>query len=171
MAPELVFTIVSVVLVLAFGLFGGLWERQVVASNRAIVSRGPWRRAARPHCGRRVASVPPCSAVWQSGLRLCRPPGSLCRLGLFGSQSTSTVGANATTIARRRPTSGTTWSPTKEKPYNLEPFLNQHPGGRKILEDALNKPGRPSDVESLWKDNHVSWHQHNSRVQEIWKTL
>ena len=170
MAPELVFTIVSVVLVLAFGLFGGLWSvkwsPQTVQSFHValgagllvLIAVGVWLQYRRVQRFGKVDYVSAAhlalfAVLAFSAARALRRWGQTPRRLQGGDQP------------------GNYMVTYKGKPYNLEPFLNQHPGGRKILEDALNKPGRPSDVESLWKDNHVSWHQHNSRVQEIWKTL
>ena len=44
--------------------------------------------------------------------------------------------------------------------YDISSFVPQHPGGS-VINKARNK-----DLERIWKENGVSWHNNNSRVQK-----
>jgi len=57
----------------------------------------------------------------------------------------------------------------KGKNYDLEPFLENHPGGKGVIQQALEKPGRPMDLQTIWEENGVGWHMENSDVMEYLK--
>ena len=48
----------------------------------------------------------------------------------------------------------------KGNTYNISSFVPQHPGGS-VINKARNK-----DLEVIWKENGVSWHNNNPRVQK-----
>ena len=50
-------------------------------------------------------------------------------------------------------------------------FANRHPGGRVILDQALGKKGRPRDLETIWKNEGVSWHVNNENVRKALQGL
>jgi hypothetical protein len=55
------------------------------------------------------------------------------------------------------------------KNYDLEPFLKNHPGGRTVIQQALEKPGRPMELKEIWKYNGVPWHDGNANVMDYLK--
>lgn len=168
MAPEVLFTIGSFVLVLACGLFGGVWNipwsHRTVQSFHVIigitllvlVAVGLWLQYRRVKRFQKVDYIS-ASHLILFGLLAFAAAKALRHWG----DSPLTGGGQ----------SGNYMVTHKGKPYDLKPFLNQHPGGKQILEGALLKPGRPMDVESLWKQNGVSWHQHNPSVQQVFAEL
>lgn len=178
-APEVLFTIGSIVLVLACGLFGGVsnipWSHRTVQSFHVVlgitllvlVVVGLWLQYRRVKRFQKVDYIS-ASHLILFGLLAFAAAKALRRWGK------SPPGLAAGGHGKSPPglVSGQNYLVTyKGKPYDLKPFLNQHPGGKQILEDALLKPGRPMDVESLWKQNGVSWHQHNPSVQQVFAEL
>ena len=45
--------------------------------------------------------------------------------------------------------------------YNIQNFVPEHPGGS-VINKAKNK-----NLEKVWKENGVSWHNDNQRVKNI----
>lgn len=53
----------------------------------------------------------------------------------------------------------------KGNEYDISPFISKHPGGSVILR-SLGK-----DLEKVWKENGVSWHNSNPNVMKELKKL
>lgn len=49
----------------------------------------------------------------------------------------------------------------KGNKYNIQKFVPNHPGGS-VINKAKNK-----DLEKVWKENGVSWHNDSQRVKNI----
>jgi len=55
------------------------------------------------------------------------------------------------------------WTYYKGKVYNITSFADKHPGGYIILQAG------GKDLEKVWKDNNMSWHESNYLVQNTLK--
>lgn len=53
----------------------------------------------------------------------------------------------------------------KGEQYDISSFVPNHPGGS-VIKKAENQ-----DLETIWKENGVSWHNTNKRVQETLSKL